>query len=213
MARDEADVRKERSVALLTREGVPTIPHLPVIETSAEIELPTGEAVAMRAMALAIVAVKGEGGDDDLIRRLIDEFRVGEAFTPEERAFIGASPAAEHDRTQFSWRYEAYAVLLWACGYLDRLDRPDHLTDVVRDTGILEDHGPDRFVAEARLRSKHELLDAADLIYRYHWATREASLRGLEPPAGLLPGVVQERHYALNWLTLGGQWDDVETST
>jgi hypothetical protein len=213
MTPDEAEARRKRSVTLLTRDGVPTNPHLPVIETADEIELPTGETVALRAIALAIVAFRGETDDGELTKRLVEEFRVSTAFTPEERAYIDANPVPERDRVRFSWRYEACAVLLWASGYLDRLGRPDHLTDVVRDAGIIRDHGRDRFVAEARLRSKGELLDAADLIYRYHWATREARLRGQEPPAGLLPGVVQERHYALNWLTLSGAWDEVETHT
>ena len=36
-----------------------------------------------------------------------------------------------------------------------------------------------------------------------------------EPAAGLEPGVVYERHYALNWLTKYGDvgWDNVPTDT
>jgi len=81
--------------------------------------------------------------------------------------------------------------------------------------GVIVNLGRDRFVAQAALRPAGELLDAADLIYRYHWATREAELRGREPPAGLDPGVVMERHYALNWLIgyLGLDWDEVSTDT
>ncbi len=70
-------------------------------------------------------------------------------------------------------------------------------------------------MAQAKLRPQAELLDAADLIYRTHWAVRQARLDGEPSPAGLDPGVVHERHYALNWLIgyAGQAWDDMSTDT
>ena len=60
------------------------------------------------------------------------------------------------------------------------------------------------------------MLDQADLIYRLHWCVVDARLRNQpEPPADLQPGVVYERHYALNWLRgyHNADWDDVSTDT
>ena len=55
---------------------------------------------------------------------------------------------------------------------------------------------------------------AGDRIYRYHWAVRDARIRG-ESVDGLDAGVVVERHYALNWLIgyLDQAWDDITTDT
>lgn len=69
--------------------------------------------------------------------------------------------------------------------------------------------------AGARLRSPAEVLDQADLIYRYAWACTEARIHGQPPPAGLSADVVMEWHPALNWL-IGYQdapWDEVPTDT
>ena len=69
--------------------------------------------------------------------------------------------------------------------------------------------------AAARLRPPAELLDAADLLYRYHWAVRDARIDGRPAPVGLDPSVVVEWHYALNWLIGYGDaaWDEITTDT
>jgi hypothetical protein len=67
-----------------------------------------------------------------------------------------------------------------------------------------------------RLRSKAEILDQTDRLYRLHWAVRDAELNGLPPPAGIEPGVVLEWHHAANWMTRyenEDDWDAVGTGT
>ncbi|AZR28727.1 hypothetical protein A11M_0100350 [Xanthomonas vasicola pv. vasculorum NCPPB 895] len=50
---------------------------------------------------------------------------------------------------------------------------------------------------------------------RLHWAVRQAGHSGQPVPAGIVPGVVYERHYALNWLLHfeDAEWDEVDTPT
>jgi len=68
---------------------------------------------------------------------------------------------------------------------------------------------------KAKLRPQSELLDAADLIYRYHWAVVNARTKNEAGPANLDSGVVMERHYVLNWLIQNGnqEWDNISTDT
>jgi hypothetical protein len=75
--------------------------------------------------------------------------------------------------------------------------------------------GGEAVASAARLRPTGELLDALDLSFRLHWATTDARVKNAAPPAGLEPGVVAERHHALNWLVRfqDAAWDDVETPT
>jgi hypothetical protein len=212
---NESAERKQRSERILAAEGVPFIAHLPMLEPVAQTRFRTTEETANRALCLAFVALMGESGDYALVQRLIGEWRVREHLTPDERRFVDTRSPSMHDRTQFSWRYEALWALVWSLGFVGDLGRPDHIVDVPALVTLILDHGPDGFRANAQLRDSGEILDALDLTYRYHWAIVDARLKGEESPAGLDGGVVMERHYALNWLTCydDQDWDDVSTDT
>jgi hypothetical protein len=212
---DEAQARKARSIAILKKEGVPFIEHLPLIETEAEAKRRTTEEVALRSIALCIVAVKGEGIENEEIEKLVKRYQIADSFSPKERKFIDNPKPSKNDRVQFAWRYECYWVTLWALGFVDDLPRPDKICDVPKAVSFLRDLGREGFLKKAKLRPAREILDAADLIYRYHWATTDARINNRPAPAGLDPGVVQERHYVLNWLVgySDQEWDDVTTDT
>ncbi len=211
----EALARRERSLVVLKAENVPFIDHLPLIATEAESTRRTTEQVATRAMALCVVAVKGEGLEQEIIDQLVEDYQLASAFTPNEKAFIENPEPSEHDRIQFAWRYECYWVMLWALGYVDTLERPDAVCDVTLAISFLRDNGREGFLKQASLRSQAEILDATDLIYRYHWAVVDARINDREAPAGLDGGVVMERHHALNWLMgyMDQEWDDISTDT
>lgn len=212
---DEAAARKEQSIQRLRTEGVPVIDHLPMIESEAQSTRRTTLDVAERAICLMIVAVKGEGLDNEIVQRLVKDFQVESALTPQEKAFIANPEPNMQLRTQFSWKYEAYWVLLWSLGLVDELSKPDQICDVSKAVGILKELGRDGLLAKSELRPQSEILDQADLIYRYHWATTDARINGKPMPAGLDNGVVFERHHALNWLIgyMDQLWDDITTDT
>ncbi len=71
------------------------------------------------------------------------------------------------------------------------------------------------FTSEAKLRSTEAILDQLDLVYRMNWACVDARIKGEEPGGNLMPGVVYERHYALNWLInyQNQDWDYISTDT
>ena len=211
----EAESRRARSIAILKAEKVPVLESLPVIETEAESTRRTTEQVATRAMALCVVAVKGEGLEQPIIEKLIDKYELASAFTPKEEEFLNNPNPTEHDRIQFAWRYECYWVMLWALGFVDELERPDKICDAGLAVSFLQENGRDGFLEKSKLRPQSEILDAADLLYRYHWAVVDARINNREAPAGLDGGIVMERHYALNWLIgyMDQEWDDVSTDT
>ena len=206
--------RKARSERILAETGVRINAWLPMIEDDSQIRARTAEEVADRLVALSVVAAKGEGVDPITLARVMKDLDARRRLSPNETAFIDEPAPSEHARIQFIWRYEAAWVMLWALRLTDEplsaatgiCDVP-FLCDVVLGKTDLTRNG---------LRPVAEILDEADLIYRRHWAVRQSSLDG-EPSGGDLdPGVVLERHYALNWLTgtygdIG--WDDVGTDT
>jgi hypothetical protein len=211
----EALARKARSIERLKKEAVPFNDHLPVIEDSAGAKIRTVQEVCERAIAVCMTAAKGEGIEQNVIDAIIKKLGASPFFTPKERAFITNPNTTQVQRAQFSWRYECYWVLLWALGYLDTIGRPEKACDVPRAVDFLRHWSTPRFISGARLRPVHEILDEADLVYRYHWAIVDARVKNLETPAGLDKGVVKEWHYALNWLIgyMDQEWDDISTDT
>lgn len=212
---DTAHKRKARSESLLKKYNVPTNKHLPVIEDESNALVRTKEDVATRAMALLIVAVKAEGLEQQMVLELIKGYDLNSALTPDEIAFIHDPSPSQHDKTQFIWRYEAAWVLLWALGYVDELSYPDKICDVPAAVTFLQKRTKKEFTADAKLRPISEILDQADLTYRYHWAVVDARVNGKQSPAKLDSSVVLERHYALNWLIgyMNQAWDDISTDT
>src|SRR5215469_10878157 len=75
----EALARKERSIAILKSEAIPYIEHLPVIETEEKSRRRAVEEVAVRALALCIVAVKGEGLEQPIVERIVRDYELATA--------------------------------------------------------------------------------------------------------------------------------------
>jgi hypothetical protein len=113
------------------------------------------------------------------------------------------------------WRYESLALLAWALGLLPELAYPEQICDVRTLCATLLQTATPAWLPQARLRPAGEMLDALDLHFRLHWLAREVELGRREMPPNLIPGVVLERHYALNWLVRfeNAGWDDVDTPT
>ena len=213
----DARARKAAQEQRLAALGVETPPGLPPVVGEVEVELRPAAEVARRALALLAVALRGESlaeerplSADELRARCPGAFA---ALTPAEAAFL-AEPAPERQQVvEATWRYEALAALEWALGLAGELPFPSRACQVDAVARALQ--GDPGAVDGATLRPAAEVLDALDLHYRLHWAVRQAKLDGRPPPGGLIPGVVGERHQALNWLVRlhGADWDEVDTPT
>lgn len=216
----EGLARKAESERHLALAGIPINDELPRIESESESSRRDETEVAYRAMALMAVAIKGEGHaseDPEVVRGqmagLIEGLGLHKFFTDDERVFIDHPNPEQHEWIQFSWRYEACWVMHWALGFVDELEPPTSQCDPSKTVGIINNRGRDGYLTDARLRPQAEILDQADLAFRYHWAIREAQIQGGRIP-GVQRGVVMERHKALNWLIgVGESWDSVPTDT
>jgi hypothetical protein len=137
--------------------------------------------------------------------------------TPAEKAFLQDPQEAQQQKE--TWKCEDIWVLLWALGKVPSLGEMDALCnlDMVPEAdfpfrGPASD--PAAFLAGATtLRSITEILDANDLYYRANWACVDARIKGEKEPVH--PGIVYERHYALNWLInyRNQEWDEVTCDT
>lgn len=211
----EALERKTRSENVLRRERVHINNSLPVIETASEVRLRSQTEIGYRTLALLAAALRAEGLEDPIFEKIVSGYGLARHFTPNESAFLRITTPSEAERAQFTWRYEAAWVLLWALGYVGELGKPSTLCDVPRAVSIMKERTAEQLIGDAQLRSVAQILDEADLIYRYHWAVVDARINGQAPPPEVDPGIAYERHYALNWLIgyMDQEWDDVTTDT
>jgi hypothetical protein len=82
----EALERRARSEARLKSEGIPVNPDLPVIESSDTVRIRSRDDVVDRTLALSIVAVKGEGLEQEHVEGAIERFDAKGYFSPKDRS-------------------------------------------------------------------------------------------------------------------------------
>jgi len=215
-ATDSSLKRKERTEGYLKSLGVPVNPHLPLVEAESEVRLREPKEVAKRVNILHALAAVAHQADRKRTTLWLKREGLWESVSPEEKDFFESENPTQQASVAASWRAESLWTLLWALGKTDQLDLPKEMCDtelILQIVPALESSST-AFINEAALRSLPEILDAADLIYRIHWAVVDARLNSLETPGGFHPGIVYERHYALNWLVwYADEWDDVTTDT
>ncbi|MDE6219978.1 MAG: DUF4272 domain-containing protein [Lachnospiraceae bacterium] len=221
----EAQMRKERSIEILKAHKVPYIEHLPVMETANMVRVRTAEEIARRAVACLFaiqVACDAAGGRGSLKKsrqffsEKLVEFGVEGVLTHKEQK-VFCDKCTDQEFGNMTWKYEAYWVLLWALGIVEKLDYPAEACDCDFAINAVADcNGMKAFMAKIRMRDIDEILDEADLIFRYDWACVDARIHEDEAPAGLNPDVVYERHCGFNWLIDADgadDWDNVATNT
>lgn len=206
--------RKEKSEAFLTANNITINKNLPCVADDKAAELQHVNTVIDRAFALLLTAVKGEGIEQEHLDRARKDKRI-DSLSPRETKVFDATTLDENERAYATWRYESLYTILWALGQMEDLKYPDEICDVKAVVDAIFSMPRTDFTKTAKLRSKSEILDELDKIYRMNWACVDARIKGQQPTGNINPSVIYERHYALNWLTKyeNQAWDDVQTDT
>lgn len=214
--------RKEQSIEILKHRDIPYIDWLPMIESVEDVEVRTAESIAQRAIAcLWVIQVacdidNGKYNDEikDFVLNVLAKMQVMDALTENEKAILHGD-VSQQDVINMVWKYEAYWVLLWALGIVEELNYPENIVDCdFAIQAVVSAKTFEEFMAKVKLRDIEEILDQADLIYRYDWACVNARLKQEQAPAQLNSAVVVERHGALNWLIQSdSDWDHPDVST
>ncbi len=218
--------RRNRSMALLRDKRIYVTSWLPLLSRKEADPGRTVEEVCRRAAALLAVALYSECRLGEKMSyeeakaftdSVIDCYGAETFFTPEERCYLEDPDSTEQTQIEYIWQYENLWVMEWALGLTDDLFWPDRICDVPDAVRMMNAYpSMEALTAAARLRSRKELLDEADLIYRIHWACVDARVMGLPAPQGLEEEVAMERHRALFWLAGCNDmcpWDEVDLST
>ena len=214
--KDQRD-RRNKSEEYCKAHNVPIYinPNSLFVDPEEKVTIRTQDEVVDRALALCYIGLKSEGLEQKHLDNMDKQFIIMPKLSPNEQSYVTAHKPTEQQKINANWRYESLHVMLWALGFIDSLRYPDQMCDVANDVKIIHDLTEQQFRQKAKLRSKKEILDQADLILRLDWACVSAKLKDEPPPGNLDRGVVFERHHSLNWLTryMNQDWDDVTTDT
>jgi hypothetical protein len=196
-------------------------------------QIRSADEVARRCIVLYAVLAAGHNEPRDQLVQWLRREGLWDAVSPRESEFLLCESPTRQQCVNAAWRAEALFPLLWSLSLIAELPIPQQLCDVQLIRSVLPplfDPVGD-FVSTARLRSDAEIHAANEEIYQIHWHVRDFELRDQPTPPGKLArmphedcdppaesydsGVVQERHYALNWLIgyCGQDWDDITTDT
>ncbi len=221
----DAEIRKRNSIDILKGRNIPHFGGLPCIETKENCLIRSNEEIAKRAIATIItiqIAMEINNGNEEIeevkefFTGILNSFGVMDELTEDEKKIFSLN-VTEQELINMMWKYEAAWALLWALGLVENLDFPSNICDCEYAVRTISSHRNfEEFIASTNLREIDEILDEADLIYRYDWACVNARLKGERPPANMDSGVVVERHKGLNWL-IGAygsdDWDNVQANT
>jgi hypothetical protein len=213
------EARREKSNRLLTKHGLPVAESLPLIEEDAAVSLRSAEEVLRRLVGLWAVAGAAHLPKETFFRDYIKSNDLTAWLSKSESDFLFAAKPSEQARIHYGWQTEPMYFLAWCAGLIPTIKLPFDQSTVESVLPLFPEPGSEsleRLRKKITLQSKAELMDWADLLYRTHWAVRDAQIHGRSAPGGLVSGAVMEWHKAVNWMTCydsEDDWDHVATDT
>ena len=212
-----AEQRKKQTEKYLKSLNIPFIDHLPLIEEENEVKIRTAQEIAIRILVLVYLAYVSEVPDER--ENVIDFLKTNSLWdkvSPDEKELFQKEELTDQETANISWRSEGVWLLLWTINKVDKLELPTEQVEIPEIVSRLPEFltDPTEFIKNANVRPTTEILDQSDLIYRLHWATRNANLNNQPMPANLDLSIIMERHYAINWVTFySDEWDEISTDT
>lgn len=207
--------RKQNTERLLKSLNIPFIDHLPLIEEEHEAKIRTPQEIAQRILVLTYLNyVSEEPEHRDKVIDFLKEQDLWNSVSNDEKKLF-SKELSDQEHVNISWRSEAIWLLLWVINKIDTVDLPNEEVSIPQILELLPDFMTDTkdFVQSATIKTVPQILDLSDLTYRLHWATRHTELNNLET-LDINSSIIQERHYALNWVTYYEEdWDKITTDT
>lgn len=160
--------RRAKSEAYCKAKNIPVYknPNSLFVDTDEDVSIRTHDEVVNRALALCYLGLKSEGLEQVHLDKMDKDFGISKKLTPNEKAYSTAKQPTNQQKIDANWRYESLHVLLWALGYIDSLSYPNKMCNVADDVKFIYELKEQGFRQKAKLRSKKEILDQADLILR-----------------------------------------------
>jgi hypothetical protein len=211
-----AQERKEKTEIYLKGLDIPFNFGLPPIEEESDAIIRTATEIAKRIFILVYLGVYSEDIDKNEIIEFLKSEEIWDSVSEFEKKLLLKKKLTEKDKINISWRSEGIYLMLWTINKIDNLGLPIEQCDIGEMLDLLPNtfDSTKEFVQNATISPLAEILDKSDLIYRLHWAAREADSNDEDIPGNIDTGIIQEWHYAINWITYYDEnWDEITTDT
>lgn len=205
--------RKANSEKILTEKGIDFEEELEPISSASEVKLRSFDEICKRAIAAllstqAAIELNDKNPEGmEKFKRLMIYFGVEECLNEYETRVM-ENKASEQDMAEVVWEYECCWALFWVLGLIDDITDAGNICDCAKAISFVSQcESFEDFKSQCKLRSTDEILDMADLYYRYDWACdHHAYIDSDWNIGGLDKDIVYERRLAIEW-TMGSTDD------
>lgn len=217
---DRQKYRKDKSIDILKRTGIPYSTELPCLYDDEDVRVKSKEEVCKRAITSLVVAqVAYDIENDDYEESLktfvpiLEQYNVQDCLNAQEKKIIDGT-YTQKDVDDIDMAYECYWALCWYLGLLNDSDLTNVSTICDGERAIsfvVNCANFEEFYNKCEVRNVDELLDMEDLFYRLNWGINESIVRGEANNLRVNSDVVMARRRGLEWIISDKtDWNDIE---
>lgn len=185
----EDTARMERNIKLMKENKLPFCDKMEVNISEKDVKIRKKWEIIRKIAAITITRIaaqtyfekksEGEKNLAEIIGIFEEKYQFKEILTKREKEFLENRVENFELNVEFYFRLETAQVLLWvlSIGEMPDLNNFSDLTSIIE---ILENENLKSLARKCEIRSKNQILDALDYMYRLNWANVEVKLEGYD---------------------------------
>ena len=184
--KEDAD-RMERNIKLMEKDKLPFYDKMEVNISEKDVKIRKKWEIIRKVVAIVITRIASQTfleKKENMLKNLNDiigifekKYQFKEFLTKREREFLENKKENYQLNVEFYFRLETAQTLLWVLS-IDKLPDLNNFSDLAEIIEILENENLKSFARKCEIRSKNQILDVLDYMYRLNWANVEIKLNG-----------------------------------
>lgn len=184
--KEDAD-RMERNIKLMEKDKMPFYDKMEVNISEKDVKIRKKWEIIRKVVAIVITRIAAQTfleKKENMLKNLSDiieifekKYQFKEFLTKREREFLENKKENYQLNVEFYFRLETAQTLLWVLS-IDKLPDLNNFSDLAEIIEILENENLKSFARKCEIRSKIQILDVLDYMYRLNWANVEIKLNG-----------------------------------
>ena len=184
--KEDAD-RMERNIKLMEKDKMPFYDKMEVNISEKDVKIRKKWEIIRKVVAIVITRIAAQTfleKKENMLKNLSDiieifekKYQFKEFLTKREREFLENKKENYQLNVEFYFRLETAQTLLWVLS-IDKLPDLNNFSDLAEIIEILENENLKSFARKSEIRSKNQILDVLDYMYRLNWANVEIKLNG-----------------------------------